>query len=67
MWIKIPAYKDTYMTNQSKAQQVRDQIQDILERLGQSLEQWLNPQRLRPSRVPIPIPIDQPSRRKRNY
>ena len=55
------------MTNQSKAQQVRDQIQDILERLGQSLEQWLNPQRLRPSRVPIPIPIDQPSRRKGNY
>ncbi len=44
------------------AYKIKDKIQQVIEELGQALDEWLNKQRPRPK--PIPIPVDPPVRRK---
>lgn len=44
---------------------VQEKLQEILEKIGQGLEQLLNPNRPRRAAVPIPLPVDQRPRRLR--
>lgn len=55
------------MADQTKAQQIKDRIQEALKELGRSLEQLLNPQKPQSRTVPIPVPVDRRPRRQIRY
>ena len=57
--------KEIFMTKQSKKNRLREKIRQALEKLGQTLDEWLPKPRLQPK----PVPIDRPYRRvnRKNY
>jgi hypothetical protein len=52
------------MMKRTVSQQIKWAMEELLEMVGESLEQWLNPQKLRPEFVPIPVPVDRRPRRR---
>ena len=52
------------MADQNKASQIEEKIRQALEKLGETMEEWLIRQGLKPQ--PVPIPIDRPARKRRN-
>jgi DNA topoisomerase VI subunit B len=51
------------MADITKANEIQEKIRQALENLGDALDQWLNKRRR--ATQPVPIPIDQPYRRRR--
>ena len=51
------------MADTHKANEVQEKIRQALEKLGEALDEWLNNRR-RATR-PIPVPVDQPYRRRK--
>ena len=50
------------MSNQDRAEQVQEKIQQVLRKLGTALDQWINRKGLKPQ--PIPIPLDRRYRKR---
>jgi hypothetical protein len=50
------------VADQNKAARVREKIQEMLEKLGEALDEWFRQPRLKPQSVPIPV--DRPHRKR---
>lgn len=50
------------MADSKKADSVQEKIRQVLEKLGDALDDWLN--RTRPAPRRVPVPVDRPYRRK---
>ena len=50
------------MADKKKASEVQEKIRQVLEKLGEALDEWL--QKNRPAVQPVPVPVDRPYRRK---
>ena len=51
------------MANQDKASEIREKIQQAIEKLGDAMAEWLDKQR--PQNQPVPVPIDRPTQNRR--
>jgi len=50
------------MADRKKADSVQEKIRQVLEKLGEALDDWLN--RTQPVPRRVPVPVDRPYRRK---
>ena len=52
------------MSNKNKNSSIQEEIEQILEKLGEALNDWLNKNGLKQKPVRIPIPVDKPYRKR---
>jgi len=50
------------MADKNKASEVQEKIRQVLEKLGQALDEWLN--QAKPATQPVPVPVNRPYRRQ---
>ncbi len=50
------------MSNKNRNSSIQEEIEQVLEKLGEALNDWLNKNGLK--QKPIPIPIDKPYRKR---
>lgn len=55
------------MAKQKRGRRLLDDIAEQIEQVLNDLERLINPQRRKPVRVPIPIPVEDDPRRSRQY
>ena len=50
------------MSNKNKNSSILEEIEQVLEKLGEALNDWLNKNGLK--QKPIPVPVDKPYRKR---
>ena len=52
------------MSNKNKTSSIQEEIEQVMEKLGEALNDWLNKNGLKKKPVRIPIPVDKLYRKR---